>query len=91
MTIQLKLAKKNKKVLEKEELDLYNIYSIISIEQQDNSQLIEVRKLIQTYMKEEIRKIQSTTEERKVLSPQVEKHRPVKSGSTKTSKPQTPK
>jgi hypothetical protein len=53
---------------------------------------MEVRKLIQTYMKEEIRKIQSTTtEERKIASPQVEKHRPVKSSSSKTSKSQTPK
>jgi len=43
-------------------------------------------------MKEEIRKIQNTTEEQEVpRSSQVEKHRPIKSSSTKTSKPQTPK
>ena len=44
-------------------------------------------------MKEEIRKIQSTTEETPAagLRPPTEKRRSAKSGSTKSSKPRTPK
>jgi hypothetical protein len=53
--------------------------------------LVEIRKLIETYVKEEIRKIQSTTEEQETTRPTLEKQRPVKSGNAKTSKSQTPK
>jgi hypothetical protein len=60
-------------------------------QQENNSQLIEVRKLIQTYVKEEIRKIQSTTEEQEAPRPPVEKQRSTKSSSGKPSKSQTPK
>ncbi|CAF4324249.1 unnamed protein product, partial [Rotaria sp. Silwood2] len=58
---------------------------------EENPQLIEVRKLIQTYVKEEIKKMQTTTDEQEVLRPPTEKHRSIKSSSTKTSKSQTPK
>lgn len=62
-------------------------------ELQGRSQLAEIRQLIQTYVKEEIRKIQGSAEEQEVPQPQpqVEKHRSAKSSSTKVSKPHTPK
>jgi hypothetical protein len=88
---------KKNKVNNKKVISTKNSISIIFIklfflEHQDNSELAEIRKLIQTYVKEEILKIQNTTEEQELLRPpQVEKHRSIKSGSTKTSKPQTPK
>ncbi|CAF1054454.1 unnamed protein product [Rotaria sordida] len=58
---------------------------------EENSQLTDVRKLIQTYVKDEIQKIQSTTNEQETLRPPTEKHRSIKSSSTKTSKSQAPK
>ncbi|CAF3517071.1 unnamed protein product [Rotaria sp. Silwood1] len=58
---------------------------------EEHAELIEVRKLIETYVKEEIKKMQSTTNEQEVLRPPTEKHRSIKSSSTKTSKSQTPK
>jgi hypothetical protein len=64
---------------------------LFSVEQENNPQLVEIRKLIETYVKEEIRKIQSTTEEQETTRPTLEKQRPVKSGNAKTSKSQTPK
>ncbi|CAF1396404.1 unnamed protein product [Rotaria magnacalcarata] len=58
----------------------------------ENSELLEVRKLIQAMVKEEIQKIQSTTtDDAQGLRPPTDKHRPVKSSSTKTSKSQAPK
>lgn len=53
--------------------------------------MAEVRKLVQTYVKDEMRKIQNAAAEQETLRPPTEKHRPVKSSSTKTSKSQTPK
>jgi hypothetical protein len=84
------IAKKNnKKVWVKNQ---NKIYYIIYIEHKENSQLAEIRKLIQTYVKEEIRKIQDAPEALEVPRiVSVEKHRSAKSGSAKTSKSQTPK
>ncbi len=59
--------------------------------QESNPQLIEIRKLIETYVKEEIRKIQNTTEEQQVARPTIERQRSIKSGSGKPTKPHTPK
>lgn len=64
------------------------------LEQQRQSQLMEVRKLVQTFVKEEIRKIQSTTEALPPPQPPrtpADKRRSGKSGSTKSSKSHTQK
>jgi len=65
--------------------------NIIFLENEENSDLAEVRKLIQIYMKEELRKIENTTEEQEAPRLQMEKPRRIKSSSSKASKPRTPK
>ncbi|UJR37633.1 hypothetical protein I4U23_030330 [Adineta vaga] len=57
-------------------------------ENEENPDLVEVRKLIQAYMKEELRKIENTTEEPSIKT---EKQRRIKSSSSRSSKPRTPK
>ncbi|CAF0782278.1 unnamed protein product [Adineta steineri] len=58
---------------------------------EEPSDLVEVRKLIQTYMKEELRKIENPTEGRELQTP-TDKHRRIRSGSSKSSsKSRTPK
>ena len=64
---------------------------MISLETQDNTELDAVRKLIQTYVKEELGKLQPKTEEQHSLRSPMEKQRTVRSGSTKTSKSQKEK
>ncbi|CAF1260362.1 unnamed protein product [Rotaria sp. Silwood1] len=83
------------KIIETEDVNTINDNEEKQSQQQEkheeNTELIEVRKLIETYVKEEIKKMQSTTNEQEVLRPPTEKHRSIKSSSTKTSKSQTPK
>ncbi|CAF0998965.1 unnamed protein product [Adineta ricciae] len=57
-------------------------------ETEENSDLVEVRKLVQSYMQEELRKIENTTEEQ---PRQTEKQKRIKSSSSRSSKPRTPK
>lgn len=58
---------------------------------EENADLGEVRKLIQAYMKEELRKIENTTEEHDAQQSQMDKQRRIKSGNSRISKPRTPK
>lgn len=61
---------------------------VSSFVEQENVELVEIRKLIQAYVKDEVQKLQTTaaaTDGNK-LRPPVDKHRSAKSSSSKTSK-----
>ena len=64
-----------------------------SNDDQNNGQLNEVRKLVRSYLDEEMLKIQNALPAPAVVSSRLspDKQHPVKSSSTKTSKPRTPK
>ena len=63
----------------------------IDVERENNDQLAEVRKLIQSFLNDEIQKIQSNSERQDVPSPREEKQWPARSGSAKAAKPQESK
>ncbi|CAF4362059.1 unnamed protein product, partial [Adineta steineri] len=76
---------------EEQQQETENIDTNNEQKNEEPSDLVEVRKLIQTYMKEELRKIENPTEGRELQTP-TDKHRRIKSGSSKSSsKSRTPK